>query len=90
MKMEYKEIIELADYCDEIGVEIKRSTWFDGHVLYFNNYGICTQHYEIEGAENGFMVFDYHNHEIDEKPVTLEEAKKFVKENKEFLNKVFE
>jgi hypothetical protein len=90
MKVKFKEIIELADYCDEIGVEIKYSMWFGGYVLYFNNEGICAQHYEIKGAENGFVVFDYHDHEIDDKPVTLEEAKKFVKENKEFLNKVFE
>jgi hypothetical protein len=90
MKVEYKEIIELADYCDEIGVEIKYSMWFGGYVLYFNNEGICAQHNEIEGAENGFVVFDYNDHEIDNKLVTLEEAKKFVKENKDFLNKVFE
>lgn len=88
--MEYKEIIELAEYCLEIGVEIKYWRWFGGYVLYFNNEGICAQHNEIEGAENGFVVFDYNDHEIDDKLVTLEEAKKFVKENKEFLNKVFE
>jgi hypothetical protein len=90
MKVEYKEIIELSDYCLEIGVEIKYSMWFGGYVLCFNNEGICAQHNKIEGAENGFVMFDYNDHEIDDKPVTLEEAKKFVKENKEFLNKVFE
>jgi len=88
--MEYKEIIELADYCDEIGVEIKYSMWFGGYVLYFNNGGFCAQHSKTKGAENGFVLFGYNDYQIYDKPVTLEEAKKFVKENKEFLNKVFE
>ena len=88
--MEYKEILELADYCDEIGVEIKYSRWLGGLVLYFNNEGLCAQHSGIEGAENGFVIFDYNDHEIDDKLVTLEEAKKFVKENKELLNMVYE
>jgi hypothetical protein len=88
--VEYKEIIELSDYCLEIGVEIKYNMWFGGYVICFNNGGICAQHSRIKGAENGFVLFDYNDHEIDDKLVNLEEAKKFVKENKEFLNKVFE
>ena len=86
MKVEYKEILELADYCVEIGVEIKYCMWLGGYTLYFNNGGICAQHSGIEGAENGFVLFSYNDFQIHDK-LTLEEAKRFVKENKEFFNR---
>ena len=85
--MEYKEILELAEYCLEIGVETRYCMWFGGYVLYFNNGSGCTQHSGSYGAEEGCVEFGYTGTDLDFTRTTLEEAKKFVKENKEFLNR---
>ena len=85
MKEKHEEIIELSKYCEEIGVETTHDVWSDRHLLRFNNSCSCEQL-----LYKGYIMFNYTEPELDSVIFKLEEAKKFVKENKEFLNKVFE
>lgn len=89
MKVEYKEIKALKDYCDKIGViaTLEDFTEFNGYRIQFNNGSDCIQHKYSYGSENGKVEFGYTGSRLDFKATTLKNAKAFVKRNKDKLNK---
>lgn len=83
----YKEIIELKDYCEKIGVVVREENLFDGWILRFNNGGDVVQHFGSYGSHNGCVEFGYTGFYLDFQATPLKNAKAFVKRNKEKLNK---
>lgn len=85
----YEEIIKLKAYCDKIGViaTLEDFTEFDGYRIQFNNGSDCIQHKYSYGSEDKKVEFGYTESRVDFKGVTLENAKAFVKRNKDKLNK---
>ena len=49
----YKEILELFEYCKEIGLNARLERLFDGHVIRFDGYGDIIQHEYSYGSKNG-------------------------------------
>jgi hypothetical protein len=87
----YKEILELEEYCNEIGVAVRKETLYDGYILRFNNSGDVIQHSGSYGCRCGCVEFGYTNHEtIDFYATPLKAAKVFIFKHKDELNKVRE
>ncbi len=83
----YKEILELKDYCDKIGVAVKQERLIDGYALRFNNGGDVVQHMGSYGNDAGCVEFGFTNLGLDFCATPLKHAKEFVKRNKDKLNK---
>lgn len=82
----YNEILELEKYCNEIGVKTRKISYFGGWALYFQK-GDVIQHRGSYGNNAGCVEFGYTGfEEVDFKATTLENAKEFVKTNKDILN----
>lgn len=83
--MKYREIVELYDYCEKIGVQAEISPLFDGFCIRFKNGGDVVQHGGSYGCEAGCVEpaigsrLDYHG-------IPLKKAKALIKRHKERLN----
>lgn len=55
----YKEILELAKFCEENGIEIVQGELLDGYGLRFNNGGDVVQHMGSYGNSRGCVEFGY-------------------------------
>lgn len=82
---EYKEIKELYEYCQKIGVEAEIATLYDGFIIRFNNGGDAVQHYGSYGGDSGCVEFACDS-KIDYQSCSLDNAKRFVRRNKDKLN----
>ena len=82
---EYKEIIELYEYCQKIGVEAEKTTLYDGFIIRFNNGGDVVQHFGSYGSDIGCVEFACDS-KIDYQSCSLDNAKRFVRRNKDKLN----
>ena len=82
----YKEIIELNEYCQKIGVETEIARLFDGFIISFPNGGDVVQHFGSYGSDSGCVEFAC-NSKIDYQRCSLENAKRFVRRNKSKLNR---
>lgn len=83
----YKEILELAEYCEKIGVEIEKENFIDGYALRFKNGGDVVQHRGSYGSKSGCVEFGYTGFpRTDFHTTPLKEAKAFVKRHKDKLN----
>ena len=85
--MEYKEIKALKEYCDKIGVIATLKDLFDGYILRFEKGGDCVQHRFSYGSDEKKVEFGGTGSRLDYKATTLDNAKAFVKRNKDKLNK---
>ena len=83
----YKEIIELNEYCNKIGVETEIAPLFDGFIIRFNNGGDAVQHFGSYGSDIGCVEFACDS-KIDYQSCSLDNAKRFVRRNKAKLNKI--
>ena len=83
----YKEILELKDYCDKIGVVAKKQRLYDGYALRFENGGDVIQHSGSYGHAAGCVEFGGTNSRIDYCATSLKNAKAFVRRNKDKLNR---
>lgn len=85
--MKFNEILELAKFCDENGIEYQKDEFRGGAALRFNNGGDVIQNMGSYGHENGCVEFGYTGfEEVDFTATSLESAKDFVKKNKDALN----
>lgn len=87
MKVKYKEILELQQYCEKIGVECKLENLFDGYAIRFNNGGDFIQHRGSYGCNAG-CVEPAIGCGLDYTAVALKNAKALVKYHKDKLNKL--
>ena len=82
----YNEILELKDYCDEIGVIAKLVTCHDGFAIVFNCDGDVVQHEYSYGANSGKVEFAIGITNMDYTPIPLDVAKNNIKRLKNYLN----
>ncbi len=87
MSEKYKEILELRQYCEKIGVECKLEKLFDGYAIRFNNGGDFIQHHGSYGCEVG-CVEPAIDCRLDYSAVPLKRAKALVQYHKNKLNKL--
>lgn len=80
----YKEIRELHEYCKEIGVNATLEPFFDGYVLHFVK-GDFAQHSGTHAGRYGLIEPNIRC-KYDFNGVTLEDAKRLVKQYKNELN----
>lgn len=86
--MKYKEILKLADFCNENGIEYQTHNFLGGTALRFNNGGDVVQNIGSYGSSSGAVEFGYTGfQEVDFKATTLEKAKEFILAHKDELNK---
>lgn len=83
--MKYKEIVELHEYCVEIGINAVLEQFFDGFTIRFENGDDFVQHRGSYGSDNG-CVEPAIGCELDYTAVTLEEAKHLVETYRDKLN----
>ena len=81
----YKEIHELFEYCEEIGIDATLEQLFDGFTIRFPNGGDFVQHGGSYGSHNG-CVEPAIGSQFDYTAVHLDKAKTLVKYHKERLN----
>ena len=84
-KEKYRSILKLKEYCDELGIECKLSTMFDGYRIDFRN-GDVIQHEYSYGADEGCVEFAI-GCKADYTAVTLKNAKAIIKRHKEKMIK---
>lgn len=82
----YNEIQQLYEYCKEIGVNATLSPYSDGFVLHFVR-GDFAQHSGTKGGRYGLLE-PFIRCKFDLQGVTLEDAKRLVKQYKNELNGV--
>lgn len=83
----YNEIKKLHKFCERKGVDCSFQRMLDGYTIVFSNGADVVQHYGSYGAMVGMVEFGYTGYtEIDFRAMTLEEAKKFISKNVDFLN----
>lgn len=87
MKKEYKEIIELYNYCRKIGIEAKLETCWDGYAIRFPSGDDFVQHAHSYGSEFG-CVEPAIRSRSDYSPVTLKKAKSLVRYHRIKLNTI--
>lgn len=82
----YKEIINLYEYCQKIGVNAVLEDFLDGYAIRFQSGADFVQHKHSYGAKAGYVepAIDCR---LDYTAVSLESAKKLVKRHKEKLNR---
>lgn len=83
----YDEIKKLRDFCVEHAIVCTFEHLLDGWCIRFNCGADVVQHIGSYGSNKGYVEFGYTNTDIDFTAVTLDKAKKFVLENKNYLNK---
>ena len=83
---DYKEIIELYEYCKEIGVQAELMPYFDGYVLNFRR-GDFVQHSGTHGGRYG-LIEPFIRCKFDLQGVTLEDAKRLVRKYRNELQGV--
>ena len=82
----YDEILELEQYCAEVGVKTTREKILDGYCLRFA-VGDVVQHSASYGSNVGCVEFGYTGFEkVDFEATNLINAKKFIKQNRSVLN----
>lgn len=83
----YSEILQLKNYCEEIGLKCELTRIYDGYKIKFL-LGDCVQHSGSYLSDYGYIEFgDCHCNEIKEyEPYTLTKAKEIVKKHKDLLN----
>ena len=81
---DYKEIIELAEYCKKIGINAELEELWDGYVLYLPSGGDFVQHRYSRYSKYG-CVEPYINSDLDFNGITLERAKSLVRREKHRL-----
>ena len=80
----YGEILTLYRYCVEVGMDARLERLHDGWAVRFPNGGDFAQHDGTYGAHDGF-VEPAIGCESDYSPVSLREAEKLIRENRERL-----
>lgn len=80
----YTEIQELYEYCKEVGVNATLAPYADGYVLHFAR-GDIAQHSGTKGGRYGLLE-PFIRCKYDLEGVTLEDAKRLVKQYKNELN----
>lgn len=85
----YEEIKKLKEYCDEIGViaTLEDLPAVGGYILRFEKRGYCVQHNFSYGSKEKNVEFGGTGSRLDYIATTLDNAKAFVKRNKDKLNK---
>lgn len=83
--MKYREIVELYDYCEKIGVQAEISPLFDGFCIRFKNGGDVIQHHGSYGCDSG-CVEPAIGSRLDYNGIPLKKAKALIKRHKERLN----
>lgn len=84
-EQKYKEILQLKEYCDKIGVEYVIENIFDGYAIRFNNGGDFVQHFGSYSSNAGYIEPAI-GCRADYTAVTLKNAKRLFKKYKEKLN----
>lgn len=82
---EYKEIVELYEFCKSIGVHAEKSPFLDGFCIRFENGGDVVQHGGSYGSSCG-CVEPAIGSRLDYKAVPLKKCKSLVLRHKEKLN----
>lgn len=83
----YNEILELAKFCDENGIEYQKTEFMGRITLRFKNGGIVVRSMASYGGRKGCVEFGYTGFsEVDFTATPFEKAKDFVKKNKDALN----
>ena len=86
----YKEIEDLTKYCMKIGVEftfsVNQTLHGDAYKITFANGDDCIQNFFSYGGNEGMLEFACCSKSFSYKPVSLKQAKSFVKRNKDKLN----
>jgi len=86
---QYREILELAQYCEKIGVEVRLEPLYDGYAIQFKNGADMVQHKYSYGSNAGCIepaigsICDYH-------AVALSTAKRLIRHRRRILNKPLE
>lgn len=80
----FNEIRELYEYCKVIGVKATLEPFFDGYVIHFVR-GDFAQHSGTKGGRYGLLE-PFIRCKFDLQGVTLEDAKRLVKQYKNELN----
>lgn len=83
----YDEIRKLKDFCIEHEIVCIFERFLDGWALRFNCGADVVQHKGSYGSGWGCVEFGYTYTDIDFTAVTLDNAKKFILENKDYLNR---
>ena len=81
---EYKEILELKEYCDKLGIENTLVTMYDGYSIRFKKGGDFIQHQYSYGYDCG-CVEPAIGSRLDYSAVELKKAKSLVKRWKDKL-----
>lgn len=82
---EYKEILELHNYCQKTGVQSVLEVCWDGYAIRFLSGGDFIQHKHSYGSEYG-CVEPAIGCRLDYTPVPLKNAKRLVYRHKKKLN----
>lgn len=82
----YKEIKELFEFCEEIGIEATLEPLYDGFAIFFPNGGDFVQHGGSYGSHIG-RVEPAIGCQLDYTAVHLDKAKALVRDHKDRLNK---
>lgn len=80
----YREILALYLYCVEVRMDARLERLHDGWAIRFPNGGDFAQHAGTYGTHDGF-VEPAIGSEVDYSPVSLREAEKLIRENRERL-----
>ncbi len=83
-RRKYAEILKLYRYCVEVGMDARLERLHDGWAVRFPNGGDFAQHAGTYGTNDGF-VEPAIGCEADYSPVSLREAEKLIRENRERL-----
>nr|DAT88281.1 MAG TPA: zinc binding protein [Caudoviricetes sp.] len=84
VRRKYGEILALYRYCVEAGMDVQLERLHDGWAVRFPNGGDFAQHAGTYGTHDGF-VEPAIGCEADYSPVSLREAEKLIRENRERL-----
>ena len=84
IRRKYGEILKLHRYCVEAGMDVRLERLHDGWAVRFPNGGDFAQHAGTYGTNDGF-VEPAIGCESDYSPVSLREAEKLIRENRERL-----
>lgn len=88
MAERYNEIKKLHKFCERKGVDCSLERMLDGYAIRFKNGADVVQHYGSYGALLGMVEFGSTGYEdVDFRAMSLEDAKKFISKNVDWLNR---
>ena len=85
-RTQYREIVALYAYCEELGIPASLKEFLDGYAIRFANGSDFVQHFGSYGAKAGY-VEPAIGCELDYTAVALDQAKALVEQHKDRLTK---